>query len=657
VLRGLLIKGFAIPLGLLVFFALAPAWLDARLHAAYRESVGRSNASDARKSAQYRALDAIDFAAVSRGAAGGRHADLRARLEETGVAGRFQRLSWGRDASIALLAILAASAGATALLSRRARRSPAALIGAYRLSWRMSVASALVATVVLIPLFTYGLYELTTLALNRYFPQLLLFMVVGGCVALVRCAGILLKPVPLEFNEPLARPATAQEAPELWQAVRGAAARLETAPPDHILVGLKTNFYVTELAVKHGSGRSEGRTLYVSLPIMRRLPPEEVLAFIGHELGHFIGADTRVTREFYPLHLKANATVMTLARSGWVGWTSVHQLAFFNWCFGAAERATSRERELKADAVAARLTSPDAAARALVRFHIFTEAIRLGVAGKGAQRIENPMEASLSDILQGSLLRSDAFWNQLFEAHTPHPLDSHPPLNVRLESLGRPMTAAQAKTLAVEPAQSAYAAWLAPREALFAGLAEQANAMVAKIRKRADVVQATYSTDEGRRLLEANFPEVVWHVRPASYIIPSLALAIFGLVGLLVAFEIRDAGARAFWGAAGLVAAAYAVVVWRRHRGGTYVLKADSLDYSGWVRPLLFSNVAAATFARGGYGIFNLVLRLKDPEPPLPRFSVLPLRRRRHTVQLGPIRGDKKQLAATFAKYLQRQVS
>mgnify|MGYP003350095002 CR=1 FL=1 len=55
-------------------------------------------------------------------------------------------------------------------------------------------------------------------------------------------------------DDALAREVTAAEAPELWRTVRSAAERMQTAPPDHIVVGLQLNFYVTELAVKHGTG-------------------------------------------------------------------------------------------------------------------------------------------------------------------------------------------------------------------------------------------------------------------------------------------------------------------------------------------------------------------------------------------------------------------
>jgi Zn-dependent protease with chaperone function len=165
----------------------------------------------------------------------------------------------------------------------------------------------------------------------------------------------------------MSREVTPEDAPELWQAVKDAARKLQTTPPDRIIIGMQFNFYVTELAVLHDAGRAEGKTLYLSYPLLKQLSADEVLAIIGHELGHFIGEDTRMTREFYPLRYKNHETMVAMARSGWVGWPSFQFLNFFGWCFGETEQAASRARELLADKKAAELTTAQTAAHALVR--------------------------------------------------------------------------------------------------------------------------------------------------------------------------------------------------------------------------------------------------------------------------------------------------
>jgi Zn-dependent protease with chaperone function len=83
-----------------------------------------------------------------------------------------------------------------------------------------------------------------------------------------------------------------QQAPLLWERVRDVALDLNALPPEHIVVGLDPNFFVTESEVRCLDGTCNGRTLYCSLPLSRILTINEFIGIIGHELGHFKGEDT-----------------------------------------------------------------------------------------------------------------------------------------------------------------------------------------------------------------------------------------------------------------------------------------------------------------------------------------------------------------------------
>ena len=196
----------------------------------------------------------------------------------------------------------------------------------------------------------------------------------------------------------------------------------------------------------------------------------------------FIGEDTRMTREFYPLRFKIRATMVAMARSGWVGWPSFQFLNFFTWCFGETEHAASRKRELLADEKAAALTSPRTAASALVRFQVATEAFRRGLADAIKNKIENPLNVPLQAIVQEKLAADTEFWHQLFEQKLPHPLDSHPSLHVRLEALGQNFSVEDARNIALAESKSAYVKWFSTHEALFDNLAKQAQTAMGKMR-------------------------------------------------------------------------------------------------------------------------------------------------------------------------------
>jgi Zn-dependent protease with chaperone function len=652
-LRRALLKGFAIPAAVLVFFAVAPAWLNQQLHDNIASAIQRSDRlSEAQTTKDIAAYERVDFREA-------RRSDqpelqrMRQSMERNGITGHFQRLYWGRNLSVLLMLVLVGATAAMLLLNRRAQRSRAALISSYRIAWKLSILAALAQVFLLIPLLAYGIYELTTMAVERYFPQLIGAIVIGGLVALWRSAGILLKPLPLEFEEPLSREVTPEEAPELWQAVRDAAARLHTAPPDRILVGMQLNFYVTELAVRHGSGRVEGRTLFLSHPLLTQLSSEEVLAIIGHELGHFIGEDTRLTREFYPLRLKAHATMLTLARSGWVGWTSVHALSLFTWCFGATEQAMSRARELLADRVAADLTSPDVAGRALVKFHVISEAYQLGMAGEGFT--DNPFTTPLGGIIRDQLVPNAAFWKRLFETKTPHPLDSHPPLRARLDALGVRTSPEGAMAVAVAETVSAYARWFEGRDALFADVTREAAAAVARVRARLTVVKADYDSEAGRKLLDEQFPERRWRVRPSSVWLMSGVWAVIAAGLLAGAVALADWVFTPALGAVAALAVGTAVVIVKRFRGGEFVLHADRLTYSGWQRPLRFSDLAGSS-ARKSNGSLIVTFRLKQPAPPYWRGS-LPFARRSVSVNLMWVDAKQDEVLRTLHRYLTRELA
>jgi Zn-dependent protease with chaperone function len=656
-LRRSFLSGIAIPAGLLIFYAAAPSWLNHRLHESVNTQIdGDPSTSRAEKEERQRRFAAVDFEKVALGQAGESAEALRSRFEHGGVSVHFERLVWSFRLTASLVILLIAVEASTLALSRRARRSSSELIASYKTAWRLTITMALVKVFLLIPLLAYGIYEFTTLAADRIFPQLMLFIVIGGLIALWRSARILVRPVPLEFNEKLARIVTPGDAPALWSAIRDAASRLQTAPPDHILLGMKDNFYVTELSVITDGGKVEGRTLYLSLPLIKRLAPEEVLAIVGHELGHFMGSDTQITREFYPLRFKANATILTLARSGWVGWASVHSLIFFNWCFGSAELETSRERELKADQIGARLTSPETLARALVRFHIFSEALRLGLLGQGGERLSNPYEASLAPIIRERLLPKEAFWNQLFEARAPHPLDSHPALNVRLEAFGQHIGPQEAKAFAIDDGANAYACWFGGQEALFTGLARQADEAVGKARAKVDAVKASYETAEGRDTLERLFPERRWSIRRFSFWLPVGFLALAAAVLFVCAITEPLATPKIACTIGGLLAAWWSIALWRQNRNGEFLLRADSINYTGWHRPLKFSDVQSIQAIRS-YGNVTVRFRLKARQPVIWKSGLNVFRRRMVSLSLGMMKAKPKEVLEVLHRYMTRQVS
>lgn len=642
------------PVLLFAFFWTAPAWMNRRVRQAALVSLESRPGLPVDILAQKREfLAQLDFRRVCTDASP-ELASLRAQVEATGLCRRFNRLDWGFRASVALLAGMLGVVGLLAVLNRAARQSNAALIRCYRLGWTLCMAAAFANLIVFTPLLTYGTFEFSVLLTDRYLPKLLIVIVLGGILALTRSAQILLKRVPLEFREPLARAVAADEAPELWSAIREAAGRLGTAPPDCLVIGMQPNCYVTELAVRHGGGRAEGRTLFLSYPLLKQLSPQDVTAIIGHELGHFIGDDTRLTREFYPLRFKAATTINALAASGWIARPSLHLLALFMWSFGKTERSASRTRELLADQKAAQLTSPEAAARALVRVQVMIDAFNRRIREAVAAREKPPVDEPLTVYVSRKLAPDTAFWSRLFEDRMPHPLDTHPTLRVRLEALGRKVSPAEAQAITTEVPETAWDRWLKGHEALFDSVRSELGVLLEKAGAHSEVAAADPGTEEGRKVLAAHFPEVSW--RPAGRTLALLLAAVGGFATVLAAGAAFAPAPPARFIAGGLALALLVggVAIWRAQRRAEIRLNAEGLAYTGWNRPLRFSEVqsVSATATTGGIILHFL---LNEKQRPFSRLSVLPFPRRRVSLSLTGYPGKPRENALTVLRYFHRK--
>ncbi|WP_242392699.1 M48 family metallopeptidase [Anaeromyxobacter oryzisoli] len=309
-----------------------------------------------------------------------------------------------------------------------------------------------------------AIYFAETALFQAIHPMLLAGVGLGGIlgvVAVARASFGLVKPV-----ETAARgaPVSRERCPTLWGEVEGACRALGTAAPDHVVVGLEPNFFVTEVPVRTFDERVTGRTLYVSLTLARILTVEELRSVLGHELGHFVGEDTQFSRKFYPVY---RGTTLALDGLGHAGSTTtsaavavipaIAVLGFFHEAFARAESAVSRDRELAADRVGARLSGQAAAAAALVKVHAFADEW-----GTVCDRVLDVVQedrafrnlaAEFGDLVLRNVAPSRLV--QLDDRRLPHPTDSHPPLAARLENLGESVASVEQRALDVAPGDPA----------------------------------------------------------------------------------------------------------------------------------------------------------------------------------------------------------
>lgn len=233
------------------------------------------------------------------------------------------------------------------------------------------------------------------------------------------------------------------DAPDLWRRVRELSAEIGGHAPENILVGFEPNFFVTEARVRSLAGQFTGRTMYCSLSLMRMLTPDEFCAVISHELAHFKGEDTVFSSKFYPVYRGAYDSAVELHKEGntlrgIVLQPAIAVLEYFLESFATVEAGVGRARELEADRQAALIAGNKAMASSLAKVHVASEywgpaleKFVTGIADGGAP--ENP-----GDLYAKTAVSSFTAEHLASAASktAAHPTDSHPPLGVRLESLG-----------------------------------------------------------------------------------------------------------------------------------------------------------------------------------------------------------------------------
>ncbi len=266
-------------------------------------------------------------------------------------------------------------------------------------------------------------------------------------------------------------PLTREQAPELWSEIAATASRLGALEPDHLVVGLDPNFFVTEANITCLNGELHGRTLYCSLPLCRILSRRELTGIVGHELGHFKGEDTKFSERFYPIYRGTASSLVALQQAGGGGSGVIAILpalavfSYFFECFSLAESRLSRERELAADQAAASVTSPKTIASALVKLHAFTGLwVALQEAAvDGLRQRKAFVNASKSYAEAVGHKAGPAALEGIAETHLSHPTDSHPPLSARLQSLEVRLDDVAAEALDVTPSEGAIA-WILDAE-------------------------------------------------------------------------------------------------------------------------------------------------------------------------------------------------
>ncbi len=279
-------------------------------------------------------------------------------------------------------------------------------------------------------------YWVTALWMNFYAPKLIFLAAAVAALAVFALIVAIFRWPKSDFTLE-GKLITDRDAPQLAADLRSICSKMNTTVPDQIIAGIDDNFFVTEQPVLLDGKKYKGRTLYISLALLKQLQTGEATAVLAHEMAHFSGNDTLYSRRIAPLLIRYGNYLQALANGG-----VTRPIYYFMVCFRALFEVSlgklSREREFRADRLAAEMTTPNDLAGALLRIVAYSkyranvESELFGTdkmleAADVGQRVERGFPQFAVSFAREPDLGTRA---------TAHPFDSHPPLTERLNAVG-----------------------------------------------------------------------------------------------------------------------------------------------------------------------------------------------------------------------------
>ena len=348
------------------------------------------------------------------------------------------------------------------IAGRRAAHNRQLLLSLFRPGLYLTAAILIGLVVVYGALATMSIYYGESVIAERVHYGIIFAVAVGGLVGAVTVGRSIFTAVGDAQIFVVGKALSRTQAPKLWSRVDEVARRTGAEGPTNIVVGLDPNFFVTEADVACLDGAMPGRTMYCSLPLARVMTVGEFDAVAGHELGHFKGLDTQFSQKFYPIY-RGTVTSLESLRENTTGWRSIAAmpaiaiLSYFLECFSLAETRIGRDRELAADKEGAAVTDSRTIATALVKIHAFSPAweslcdaaVRALKEGKALTNVSGAFAGLASGAADAKIL------DDIAGRSLSHPTDSHPPLGIRLDSLGIGLSDVSTDALAVNPASPA----------------------------------------------------------------------------------------------------------------------------------------------------------------------------------------------------------
>jgi len=423
-----------------------------------------------------------------------------------------RKVSLGTLVASGVLLVAVLCLGALAFVDRKMQYA------SFVTGWHLTTWASAASLVVQGAMAVWLSFWVTAFFFHKYSPKLII--VVGLAVAVgvfVAVAGIF-KRVQSD-NRAVGELVSEADAPMLWKRIRHMAQRLKTDPPQHIVAGIDANFFVTEAPLTVGDKTLTGRTLFVSLPLLRVLDQTEADAVFGHELAHLRGGDTESSARLGPKLVQFDHYRHAI-RTGGLSAVVSPVLDLYRTIFEFALARDSREREFKADRIAAKLVSPAAIAQSLVKIAAYAQyryKIEDELFGRN-DRHDNTSLGIAGFVAQGltPYAATDDFLDAMKTANVPHPFDSHPAMPERLRNVGMPLKEHDYSAIAVRKPTATWVQEILTADAIEQRLWSDYEQQFAQDHERSLAYRYEPANDQERALVLQYFPPVVFALKGAD---------------------------------------------------------------------------------------------------------------------------------------------
>jgi Zn-dependent protease with chaperone function len=357
-------------------------------------------------------------------------------------------------------------------------------------------------------------FWLTAYFTHRYFLKLIIIAGMLAAAGVFAAITAIFKRVP-EDNAIDGELISAAQAPLLWYRVKQFSKSLGTEPPANLIGGIDTNFFVTQTPIKLGERVITGRSLFVSLPLLRAIGLEEADAVLAHEMAHFSGGDTAEGAKLGP-KLNAYAHYMQALGHNALTMLAFYVMNLFRAAFELARSRQSRVREFAADEKAAALTSPSAISRALVKIAAYANYRNAVEQELFAQQQQHEGSLQVAQrVAQGlaAFTQTENFRTAMAQGVVPHPFDSHPPMQLRMERVGAVIDARDFPSIVAASPARTWVDFIPEASAIEGRLWQQYESQFAANHLQALAFRYVPANEAEREVVLRFFPDVVFALK------------------------------------------------------------------------------------------------------------------------------------------------